>query len=170
MPDFGTFTPKCTLVRTFAHVTNIGDFREAIDDFKENLSILTSAEPSAEDYYEVKHVLTPAGLQYLDLAVSGARKGENPDDDVYAGFTALLAAVNNDLAEAMYEEGYTAIADTDSIRLKTSFKVKFSNGDTGTITFGDKKIVLSGYSLDATGTAFTTWANTQDIFSTDPDA
>lgn len=170
MPDFGTFTPKCTLVRTFGHITDIAAFRTAITDFKAATTLVSSTEISAEEYSETKHILSLQGAHLLDLAVAGSRKGENPDEDVYAGFTALLAAVNNDLAEAMYEEGSTAVADSDTLKLKNSYKVKFSNGDTGTVTFGDKKIILSGYTLDATGTSFSTWADTKAIFSTDPDA
>lgn len=170
MPDFGTFTPKCTLVRKFGHVVTISDFRTAITDFKTNFSLLSAAEAMAEDYYEEKNAINPTGSVLGTFAVSSERRGDNPDDDVYDGFTALLTAINNELMEEMFEEGSTAVADSDSIKLKTSFKVKLTNGDTATVTFTDKKITFSGYNIDATGTAFTTWADTQTIFSTDPDA
>ena len=169
MPDFGSFAPKIYLVRKFGHITDIDDFVDAIAAYKETAAV-SSVEPSAEDYSEERNIISPAGLVWFNLLVSAARKGENPDEDVYAGFTALFASLGNEFAETMYSEGYTSVADSDTIKLKTSFKVKYANGDTATLTFTDKKIMLSGYSIEATGTTFTTWANSQEIFSTDPDA
>lgn len=168
MPDFGTFAPKITLVRKFGHVTDIDDFVDAIADYKTQTTV-TSLEPSAEDYSEEKNVMDDAGNVRLNILISGARKGENVDEDALTGFKTMFASFTNDWAEVTYDDGWTVAADSDSIKLKTSFKVKFANGDTATLTFTDKKITLSGYAIEATGTAFTTWANTQEIFSTDPD-
>lgn len=169
MGAFNTPTPVYSAERPYDDIPSFNDFGGLREDFEDDTTMgLKSKELTLVNAKGVKNILKPNGDLAVTMTVIFAdTKNKGDVNSAFAFYDSAMTRINTGMAENIVEEGATAVEDTDKRAWGMKFHIETATGDDCYFQIGNKKAVLSSYTLPSTLATINTWCNTQPLLDND---